>query len=240
MSNSWFQFKQFTIHQERCALKVCTDACLLGAWAVEKISQRYIEVNNILDIGAGTGLLSLMLAQKTTGVIDAIEINEAAAGQAGQNFSASPWAKRIFNFNTGIQEFSTDKKYDFIISNPPFFQNDLLSSDAAKNAAKHATTLTLATLLKAINFHLCTDGFAAILIPWHRTEYLKKLTAAQGLFINEMLFVKQTPAHDFFRSLILLSKKEGKEKTDALTIHEEQRQYSAGFTNLLKDYYLKL
>ncbi len=221
-------------------MKVCTDACLLGAWAAEKIKKRSIEVNNILDIGTGTGLLSLMLAQKTTAAIDAIEINEAAAVQAAENFSASQWAKRIFIFNTGIQEFSTDKKYDFIISNPPFFEDDLQSSDAAKNAAKHHTTLTLSALLKAINIHLNDDGFAAILIPWHRTEYLKKITATEGLFIHEMFFVKQTPAHDFFRSLILLSKKEDKEKTDTLSIHEEQRQYSAGFINLLKDYYLKL
>ena len=221
-------------------MKVCTDACLLGAWAAEKIKQRSTEVNNILDIGTGTGLLSLMLAQKTTAAISAIEINEDAAGQARENFHVSPWAERMFIFNTGIQEFSANKKYEFIISNPPFFQDDLQSSDAAKNAAKHHTTLPLSALLKAINIHLSDDGFAAILIPWHRTEYLKKITATEGLFIHEMLFVKQTPAHDFFRSLILLSKKAGKEKTDTLTIHEQYRQYSNDFTNLLKDYYGKL
>jgi tRNA1Val (adenine37-N6)-methyltransferase len=219
-------------------MKVCTDACLLGAWTVQKMQELKLQPVHILDIGTGTGLLSLMLAQKTTSVIHAIELNEEAAMQARENFDGSRWAKRLFLYHTSIQQFPVTIKYDWIISNPPFFEDDLQSRDPAKNSAKHHTTLTVAELLSSIQLHLKDDGFSSLLIPWHRTEYLKIIVETHGLFINETLLVKQTPRHGFFRTLLLISKKELPGKTEELSIHDEHRQYTPAFLSLLKDYYL--
>ena len=137
MSNTYFQFKQFTIHQDKCAMKVCTDACMLGAWTAGKLGGSGI--NNILDIGCGTGLLSLMLSQKINASIDAVEIDADAAKQAGENISASPWAANIRVIHTSLQEFMPKKKYDLIICNPPFYENDLRSEHENKNVDRKRT-----------------------------------------------------------------------------------------------------
>ncbi len=240
MSNTYFSFKQFTIHQDRCAMKVCTDACLLGAWTAKKIGEIPLTPQNILDIGTGTGLLSLMLAQKTKAVIHAIELNEAAAAQAKENFEKSRWNERLFLFHTSIQEFPPKIKYDLITSNPPFFEDDLQSKNPAKNAAKHDTTLSLSELTRAINIHLEDEGLASILIPWHRTSYVELLAQREGLFIQDRLMVRQSPTHPFFRTLLTLSKLERPGRTEELSIHDEHRNYTPGFITLLKDYYLHL
>jgi tRNA1Val (adenine37-N6)-methyltransferase len=138
LGNSYFQFKQFTVHQGDCAMKVTTDACIQGAWTpVQKDEVR------ILDIGAGTGLLSLMLAQKApNAIVDAVELNEQAATQAGQNFAGSPWADRLNVICSDIQGYRATHKYDLIISNPPFFNNSLKGPEASRNNARHTTALT--------------------------------------------------------------------------------------------------
>ena len=118
--NSWFQFKQFTVHQDKCAMKVCTDACLFGAWVANKLVQNKITAKNILDIGCGTGLLSLMLAQKTNAVIDSVEIDASAFDQAKQNISLSSWKEKIQLYHNSINNFEPLTRYDFIICNPPF------------------------------------------------------------------------------------------------------------------------
>lgn len=119
MSNSYFQFKQFIIHQDACAMKVCTDACLFGAWVANKVQK--LKPNSVLDVGAGTGLLSLILAQKTDAIIHAVEIDDEAAKQAEDNFKSSPWSNRIKIINQPVQNIKITGKYDFILSNPPFF-----------------------------------------------------------------------------------------------------------------------
>lgn len=239
MSNTYFSFKQFTIHQDRCAMKVCTDACLFGAWVADKIGTD-TSTRNILDIGTGTGLLSLMLAQKTNAAIEAAELDKEAALQAAENFSASPWKERLQVFETGIHDFNPAKQYDCIISNPPFFEDDLRSENAAKNAAKHDTTLTLDELIRQVKRLLKEDGTACILVPFHRTAYLEKLVTDNGFFIHEKLLVKQSVGHHYFRSQLIFSRQPKEMVTDEIFIHDEQRQYSTRFTALLKNYYLKL
>ena len=220
-------------------MKVCTDACLFGSWVAEKISGD-TSIKDILDIGAGTGLLSLMLAQKTIAAIDAVELNKEAALQAAENFNASPWKERLQVYETSIHDFNPGKKYDCIISNPPFFEDDLRSSNASKNAAKHDTTLTLDELLHQIKRLLKADGIASVLIPFHRTAYLEKLISDNGFFIHEKLLVKQSVDHHYFRSQLIFSTHLKETVINELFIHDAQRQYSEEFTALLKDYYLKL
>ncbi|MFI5152541.1 MAG: tRNA1(Val) (adenine(37)-N6)-methyltransferase, partial [Chitinophagales bacterium] len=129
MSNSYFQFKQFRIQQDRCAMKVCTDACILGAWFAEKIPS----YSTVLDIGSGTGLLMLMLAQKNKSEIDGIEVDLNTYKQLKENIDQSPWKDQLRVFPGDIRSFSFSGKYDFIISNPPFYEKDLRSDSSARN-----------------------------------------------------------------------------------------------------------
>lgn len=221
-------------------MKVCTDSCLFGAWVGEKIIREKEKTENVLDIGTGTGLLSLMLAQKTSSHFDALEINAEAALQAKENFKNSPWSERLIVYQQDVTSFAAAKKYDVIISNPPFYEADLRSANAQKNAAKHDDTLTLEVLLKVIKENLKEDGMAAILLPWHRTIYALEEAKKQGLFAAEKMEVRQTPTHSFFRTLLLFSFKNKPTVNTELTIHTAERQYTPEFTALLKDYYLKL
>lgn len=240
MPNNFFSFKQFTIQQVHCAMKVCTDACVLGAFTSKLVEEAKVAPKNILDIGTGTGLLALMLAQKSPASIDAIEMNEAAAGQAKENFAQSPWAEKIHLMHGSIQQFVASKKYDLIISNPPFFEDDLRSANTDKNDAKHDSSLTLQELVHAIRENLAEDGFSTVLVPYHRTTYFKNIVGEAGLFVNNMMLLQQSPKHSFFRSIVVLAKQKENCKEETLVIHDEQRQYSPAFTGLLRDYYLNL
>lgn len=219
-------------------MKVCTDACLFGAWVAGRMQQNI--KSKVLDIGCGTGLLDLMLAQKITTVIDAIEINSDAAMQASENIAQTPWAKNISVINTSIQDFIPSKRYDLIICNPPFYEDDLRSGDENKNAAKHDTTLRLDELISFVNANMEEDGLFTLLLPFHRTEYFERLSNGSGLFVCEKLLVKQSPKHDHFRSVLLLSKKRPVTVTvNELIIHDNDRNYTNEFQYLLRDYYLK-
>ena len=244
MPNSYFQFKQVTINQDKSTLKVCTDACIFGAWAARAIQNSKLEIQNCLDIGTGTGLLALMLAQKNENIlIEAVEIDRSSAEQAAENFEASPWAGRLNVQHISIQQFvnSPTHKFDFIISNPPFFENDLKSDLAHKNISKHDESLKLDELLDCINELLTEKGKFAILLPYHRTGYFISLCEEKELYIEEKLFIKQTPQHDHFRTIILGSREASSHaKESSLTIRKEEGIYSDEFVELLKDYYLYL
>ncbi len=196
---------------------------------------------NILDIGTGTGLLSLMLAQKTTANIIAIDIDKNAITQAKENFHSSPWTNKIELIETRLQDYIPAIQFDCIISNPPFYENDLQSPDAGKNKAKHDTGLTLDELSGGIKRLLSSNGIAFILIPWHRYEMMKQLAANEGLFITQALNIRQSPAHDFFRSIVALKKEEvATPEIKSLIIHDAERKYTNPFKKLLEDYYEKL
>lgn len=221
-------------------MKVCTDACLFGAWMNEVIARNGFALSNALDIGTGTGLLSLMIAQENDIEIDALEINENAAHQAIQNIAESPWENKIHIHNQSLQEFAPQKKYDFIFSNPPFFENDLTSSDKNKNAAKHDSTLTLDVLIDFIKNNLAETGYAAVLLPFHRTAYVETLLEKHALFIVEKMQVRQSVRHDFFRTMIFFTYTKGKSsEVKEMSIHDESRNYTEIFRSLLSRYYLK-
>ncbi len=221
-------------------MKVCTDACLFGAWVADKIERKKIEPKNILDIGAGTGLLSIMLAQKTAAHIDAIEIDEAAFLQSTENVSASPWNDRIKIHHSSATDFSASNKFDLIISNPPFYENQLRSDDEKRNAAMHDTTLSFDELSSIIKVQLTKDGIAAILVPFDRVNALEVALYKCSLFINEKTNVSHSPKHRYFRTMVLISSEKTAIRESLLAIKGNTGSYSEEFTALLTDYYLAM
>jgi tRNA1Val (adenine37-N6)-methyltransferase len=219
-------------------MKVCTDACILGAWFADK-APAYAPV---LDIGSGTGLLMLMLAQKHKGPIRGIEIDLDAFRQLKENISQSAWRQLLKVYPGDVRSFSFSEKFDFIISNPPFFENDLPATTAAANLARHSQELTLTELLEAIDTNLSYKGSFGVLLPYHRTAWFEEQAAARhGFTLKEKLLVRQTPRHDFFRSILHFSRlKDNFIPTAELTIQDVDGAYTEDFIELLKDYYLHL
>jgi tRNA1Val (adenine37-N6)-methyltransferase len=236
MSNPWFQFKQFTVYQDQCAMKVCTDACILGAWFADK-APAYAQV---LDIGSGTGLLMLMLAQKHKGGIRGIEIDLNAFRQLKDNIDKSPWRHLLKVYPGDIRSFSFPEKFDFIISNPPFYENDLPAASPTANLARHSKELTLSELLEAIDTNLSHNGSFGVLLPYHRTAWFEEQAATQhGFTLKEKLLVRQTPGHEFFRSILCFSRqKDNFIPTSELCIQDNACGYTEDFIELMKDYYL--
>lgn len=219
-------------------MKVCTDACLFGAWMAEKIRSTSPEVRTVLDIGTGTGLLSLMLAQKSDALIDAIELDEQAAEQAAENFANSPWLKRLQLIQGDAKLLPFGKKYDCIISNPPFFDNDLKSNNAQRNLALHSEALSLADLVSIVQNNLANQGLFAVLLPFHRQQEMIALAEKSDLFLLEKISVKQSDKHSYFRTILLFGKQQADSPESVITIREDEH-YSARFTTLLADYYLQ-
>ncbi|MEO6404715.1 MAG: methyltransferase [Ferruginibacter sp.] len=241
MANQFFRFKQFTIQQQMTAMKVCTDSCILGAWTAKDLQTRYPSIKNILDIGTGTGLLALMLAQKTTADITAIEIDKHEVEQAKENFAGSPWNEKIDLVNIRLQDFFPLTQFDCIISNPPFYENDLPSADERKSEAKHDTSLTLSELSSGIRRLLAPTGIAYVLLPRHRYQEMKHVALIDGLHEVNALHIRQSPTHDFFRSIIILGREPLPQPSiSELIIHDEQRNYTRAFIDIMKDYYEKL
>ena len=221
-------------------MKVCTDSCLFGAWVTDEISKQTYP-STILDIGAGTGLLSLMLAQKYSNTnIDAVEPDAPSAQQARDNFALSAWKGRLQVYECCIQDFTAEKKYDFIICNPPFYKNDLVSRDKARNLAHHNTGLRLHELINSIKTLLFAEGSFAILLPYHRTKEFELLANEALYFVNKKALVKQTEQHSYFRSMLIFSRVKKAAVQEEIFIKNKGDQYSPAFIFLLQNYYLRL
>lgn len=218
-------------------MKVCTDACILGAWFAEKV----LSNSQILDVGSGSGLLMIMLAQKSKADIHGIEIDLPSFKQQEENIDRTKWKDRLTVFQGDVRTFAFSGKYDFIISNPPFFENDLQSDEENLNVAKHSKQLTLEELVSAIDRNLTKDGSFGVLLPYHRLDYFTALCNRNGFWLSEQLLVKQSPSHNYFRAILHFRR-----QTDIfslkheLVIQDEQNKYTPEFTALLKDYYLYL
>ncbi len=236
MPNSFFRFKQFTIHQSDAVLKVSTEACILGAWATAPP-----EATRILDVGAGTGLLALMLAQRyAQAQIDAVEINETAARQAAKNAATSPFADRIRVVHESIQHYARHPApYDLIVSNPPFYQQSLHSPDTARNAAKHAETLSFDDLLDAVGNLLAPAGTFVVLLPPYETNQFLPKAAETGLFLRRQLRVRHRPGGQLFRLISAFGFSEKLVVFEELSIYKPDGGYSPEFVALLKDFYMK-
>ena len=189
MANSYFRFKQFKVDQSDTAMKVCTEACVLGAVAEAPSPHR------ILDIGAGTGLLSLMLAQKYSCPVDAVEIEEHAYRQATSNFGNSPWKERLTLFHSSIQEYMTTTSflYDLIVCNPPFFTSHLTSENSAKNLALHNAALSQEALSQSIGGLLSQRGVCYLLLPPSESDNFDKVIVGKGLFLQGRTILYDRP-----------------------------------------------
>lgn len=237
MSNSYFQFKQFTIHQDQCAMKVSTDACIQGAWTPVTSS-----VKTVLDIGTGTGLLSLMLAQRSEkAVIDAIELEPSAATQAKENFSASPWSNRINVLVGDVCDMSFRKKYDLVICNPPFFNNSLLGDKEERNKARHTLSLSFDDLFHVISNNLGEDGYASILLPVAEHMLWKQIVEKNNWTIFHRLNIIPRVGLPANRVVSLCSAKATRsELFEDLIIRDSTNSYTPEFINLMQPFYLKL
>jgi tRNA1Val (adenine37-N6)-methyltransferase len=238
--NSYFKFKQFTIQQDKCAMKVCTDACLFGAWVANNLVSQKINPEFILDIGTGTGLLSLILAQKTDAEITGVEIQEATYKQAKENIEASVFKNKITVHLADITQQIFPNKFDTIICNPPFFEDQLKTNNTARNAAMHATTLSYEALAKAINNNLTENGTAFLLLPYYAVEQFEKILAAENLFVVHTANIKHSPMHSFFRAFVKIGKESTIKSFKEIFIKETDGKYSEEFNGLLKDYYFYL
>lgn len=221
-------------------MKVTTDACLFGAWVAEE----NITSKKVLDIGTGTGLLSLMYAQKNPmSKIDAMDIDEDACKQAKENAAASPFTERINIIHDDVKRFSFPQKYDCIISNPPFYEKEIKSNSERKNIARHQSGLVFQELLDVIKANLSSSGTFYVLLPFKRNEEVKKILLKRGLFVSKIVFVKQSMKHNYFRIMIAGKlNQESKMETliEEISICDDQQQYMEEFKELLNDYYLYL
>ena len=244
MANNYFQFKQFTIHQELSAMKVTTDGCLFGAWTANAIHELKLPVMNALDIGCGTGLLSLMVAQLNPDIVlDSVEIDESAAKEARENISAAGKNATIHIFHQDILQYQPHKKYRIIFSNPPFYEKELKGNNSARNTAHHNGGLLIDKLLGWCKNWLEDNGRICLLLPFKReTEILEKIKTA-GFAVNRLTRVRPSVRHDYFRCMLEMQFNTHQltgTLTDELAVKDEQDQYTSAFTTLLRDYYLYL
>jgi tRNA1Val (adenine37-N6)-methyltransferase len=222
-------------------MKVTTDGCLFGA-IVAKKSVNSKSLADVLDIGTGTGLLSLMLAQQNRDChIDALEIDDHAFWQAKDNIAISPWKDRIQVIKADVKEFEFAKKYDFIFSNPPFYENELASTDEKRNQAHHGSALVFEDLCKIIKSNLKTDGMFSLLLPFKREKNIEHILNQNQLFIHEKILVRQSTKHDHFRIIISGGLIETDDRQNSeISICDDERNYTTEFTELLREYYLHL
>ena len=238
MSNTTFQFKEFKVEQDRCAMKVGTDGVLLGAW-VEVLD----EVNSILDIGTGTGVIALQLAQRSEAeVIDALEIEANAFEQAVDNFENSEWADRLYCYHASLQDFvgEMDEKYDLIVSNPPYYNDTFKDLDKKRALARHTEGLSFEALLSGIAQLLSDDGTAAFIIPHKEENNFLELGKKMKLYPSKISRYSGHLNSELKRSLVQLKNQETTLIEETFFLEHSRHEYSDHYKNLVKDFYLKL
>ena len=238
MANKPFQFKQFAVKQDRCAMKIGTDGVLLGAWvSVENAPQ------NILDIGAGTGVIALQLAQRSFAeTIDAIEIDDDAYEQCTDNFENSPWADRLFCYHASIQEFVSemDEKYDLVISNPPFYSEDYKTENNPRDTARFTDALPFEHLAISAAHLLSENGIFAVILPKKEEAHFIALALKSKLYPKRICRVKGTPTSEVKRSLLEFTFQETEPELETLIIETSRHNYTEDYTKLVKEFYLKM
>jgi len=236
-----FEFKEFTVQQNKTAMKIGTDAVLLGAWCCV---DNYPDT--ILDIGAGTGVISLMIAQRSDAMtIDAVEVDEDAYEQTVGNFETSDWGDRLYCYNATFQEFAEEiaeeeESYDLIVSNPPFYTDDFETENEARNKARFTTSLSFEDLLKGVAKILSEKGVFSVIIPFKEEEHFINLAKENKLYLNKVCHVQGNPNSEIKRSLLEFSFESSEIKKEHLIIEIARHQYTEDYINLTKDFYLKM
>jgi tRNA1Val (adenine37-N6)-methyltransferase len=235
MKNTFFAFKQFVVHQENCAMKVTEDASIQGVWSnTHKAKQ-------VLDIGSGTGLLSLLYAQKNNNVsITTVEIDEASYHQGKLNLQQGI---DLFHMQLdarlgNIHQQKFEQQFDVILCNPPFYENHLATNNTAKNIAWHSNELTLEDVISISNLHISDNGILSILLPTFRLDELKKLCINEKLFIQKILFIKHNGNKQPHRIVAIISKLETTLQEECLIIRNIDNTYSNEMKSMMKEYYL--
>lgn len=235
-----FKFKQFTVHQDRAAMKIGTDGVLLGAW----VSLEH-EPQSILDIGTGTGVIALMMAQRSDAeLLDALEIDDAAYEQAVDNFEASDWSDRLFCYHAGLDEFAQEmideEGYELIISNPPFYSDSHSSKNSQRDKARSTAALSFGELLEAVDQLLAPQGQFAVIVP--RAEEVGFIETAKQFDLHpwKITRIKGNPDTPEKRSLIQFSHNQKPYLEDVLTIESARHDYTPEYIALTKDFYLKM
>ena len=233
-----FKFKEFSVNQDRCAMKIGTDGVLLGAWtSVDK------NPFSVLDVGSGTGVLSLMIAQRSYAEnIEALEIDADAYEQCSENFENSPWADRLFCYHASLLEFveEIDDKFDLIICNPPFYSEDYKTDNDARDLARFNDAMPFEHLIFSVANLLSEDGLFSVVIPFKEEANFIALASKSGLFPNRVLRVKGHSTSEIKRSLIEFSFTQQDTNISELIIETARHQYTDDYIALTKDFYLKM
>lgn len=236
-----FRFKQFNIKQDKTAMKIGTDAVLLGSWCSVDGSPE-----TILDIGSGTGVISLMLAQRFDAfTIDAIEIDENAYEETVENFEQSDWGDRLYCYNATFQDFANEiaeeeETYNLIVSNPPFYTDDFKTENKSRNIARFTSSLSFEELLLGVSKILSQDGVFAVIIPFREEQDFINLAKKSKLYPNRICRVQGNEASEIKRSLLEFSFHQSEIREEHLVIEKERHQYTKEYINLTKDFYLKM
>jgi tRNA1Val (adenine37-N6)-methyltransferase len=234
MSNDYFQFKQFIIHQGRSAFKVGTDGVILGAEA--SVSG----VRKILDVGAGTGLISIMLAQRSDAEIDSIEPDEESYNELVENVRQCKWSSGIRCLNTDLQNHSPGYRYDLIVSNPPYFRDSLINPDTRKSRSRHTYSLPPEVLLRGVGRLLEDDGRFEVIMPYAEGNEFIAEAVEFNLFCYKIMKIKPLPSSEIRRMVLGFSRKKQKPVEKFLTIeHGKRHDFTEEYRNLTKDFYLK-
>jgi tRNA1Val (adenine37-N6)-methyltransferase len=235
MANNYFSFKQFTINQDKCAFKVGTDGVLIGAWA------DITGVNRILDIGTGSGLIAIMLAQRCDAEIVAIEPDKESFIQACENIKNCEWGARIKVENSDLQSYHPiNEKFDLIITNPPYFSNSIRNPDMRKSSTRHNDSLSSNEILEGVSRLLEEKGLFQLIMPY--VEGIIFIAEAQkyGLYCNNILKIKPLPTSEIKRLILSFSRERLKLTERFLTIeHGKRHEFTKDYINLTKDFYLK-
>jgi len=233
-----FRFKQFSVAQDQCAMKIGTDTVLLGAWTGLEL-----QPNSILDVGAGTGILALMMAQRSTAeLIDALEIDPAAYEQCVTNFETSDWGDRLFCYHASLNEFieEIEDQYDLIISNPPFYTAPFKTENEVRNKARFEEAMPFNELLKSVAKLLSPNGNFNVVLPFSEETSFIALAAKEALYPSKILHIRGQKSSPIKRSLMCFTFKKQVVETQELTIEIARHQYTKEYTTLTKDFYLKL
>ena len=235
MANDYFSFKQFKIYQNKSAFKVGTDSVLLGA------SADITGAESILDIGSGTGLISIMLAQRCNAVITAIESDDDSFIQTCENVNSCKWNNRINVKHTRLQDFNPEQvKFDLIVTNPPYFCDSLKNADLRRSAARHNDSLTSDEILSGVSRLLKEDGRLQLIMPYVEGNVFIAEAIKYELYCNSILKIKPLPTSDIRRLILTFSRFQEKTSESFLTIeHGKRHEFTEEYINLTKDFYLK-